>query len=67
MEGGGFAAARPSIVRKESGGALAWNQGHLPFKVSHLLGFQTFDLCWPQMTIDLHEKKFGSIYTPWAI
>ena len=32
MEGGGFAAARPSIVRKEIGGALAWNRGHLPFK-----------------------------------
>ena len=29
MEGGGFAAAQPSIVRKESGGALAWNRGHL--------------------------------------
>ena len=34
MEGGGIAAARPSIVRKESGGALAWNRGHMPFKVS---------------------------------
>ena len=31
MEGGGFAAARSSIVRKEIGGALAWNRGHLPF------------------------------------
>ena len=31
MEGGGFAAARPSIVKKEIGGALAWNRGHLPF------------------------------------
>ena len=31
MEGGGFAAARPSIVRKEIGGALARNRGHLPF------------------------------------
>ena len=30
MEGGGFAAARPAIVRKEIGGALAWNRGHLP-------------------------------------
>ena len=28
---GGFAAARPSIVKKEIGGALAWNRGHLPF------------------------------------
>ena len=34
MEGGGFAAARPSIVRKEIGGALAWNRGHLPFKTT---------------------------------
>ena len=33
MEGGGFAAARPSIVRKEIGGALAWNRGLLPFKI----------------------------------
>ena len=32
MEGGGFAAARPSIVKKEIGGALALNRGHLPFK-----------------------------------
>ena len=32
MEGGGFAAARPSIVRKESEGALA-----LPFNV--MLGY----------------------------
>ena len=32
MEGGGFAAARPSIVKKEIGGALAWNRGHLLFK-----------------------------------
>ena len=32
MEGGEFAAARPSIVKKEIGGALAWNLGHLPFK-----------------------------------
>ena len=31
MEGDGFADARPSIIRKESGGALAWNRGHLPF------------------------------------
>ena len=33
--GGGFAAARPSIVKEtENGGALAWNRGlHLPFKV----------------------------------
>ena len=31
---GGLAAARPSIVRKEIGGALAWNRGHLPFKVT---------------------------------
>ena len=29
---GGFAAARRSIVKKEIGGALAWNRGHLPFK-----------------------------------
>ena len=31
MEGGGFAAVRPSIVKIEIGGALAWNLGHLPF------------------------------------
>ena len=31
MERGGFAAARPSIVRTEIGGTLAWNRGHLPF------------------------------------
>ena len=37
MEGGGFAAARPSIVKKEIGGALAWNRGHLPFKSGLLL------------------------------
>ena len=30
---GGYAAARPSIVWKEIGGTLAWNLGHLPFKV----------------------------------
>ena len=29
---GGLAAARPSIFRKESGGALAWNRDHLLFK-----------------------------------
>ena len=34
MEGGEFAAARPSIVKKEIGGALAWNRGHLPFNAS---------------------------------
>ena len=34
MEGGGFAAVRPAIVRKEIGGALAWNRGHLPFNAS---------------------------------
>ena len=33
---GGFAAARPSILGKESGGALAWNRGHLPFKPHHI-------------------------------
>ena len=38
MEGGGFAAAWPSIVKKEIGGALAWNQGHLPFKVNKTYG-----------------------------
>ena len=32
MEGGEFAAAWPSIVKKEIGGTLAWNQGYLPFK-----------------------------------
>ena len=29
---GGFAAARPAIVRKE-GGSVAWNQSHMPFKM----------------------------------
>ena len=29
----GFAAAQPSIVRKEIDGALAWNRGHLPFNL----------------------------------
>ena len=33
MEGGGFAAAWPSLVKKEICGDLAWNRGHLPFKV----------------------------------
>ena len=28
--------ARPSIVRKEIGGALAWSRGHLPFKTMGL-------------------------------
>ena len=37
MEGGGCATARPSIVRKEIGGALAWNRGHLPFKFEVIL------------------------------
>ena len=37
MEGGGFAAAWPSIVRKESDDALAWNRGHLPFKPEHVV------------------------------
>ena len=32
---GWFAAARPSIVKKEIAGALAWNRGHLPFKKWH--------------------------------
>ena len=35
-----FAAARPSIVRKESGGALAWNRDHLPFKLGFRLTMQ---------------------------
>ena len=42
MEWGGFAAARLSIVRKEIGGALAWNRGHLPFKVSRMKQEKTF-------------------------
>ena len=33
MEGGGFAATQPSIVKNEIGGALAWNRGHLPFNM----------------------------------
>ena len=38
MEGGGFATARPAIVKKEIGGALAWNRGHLPFNKEHVVG-----------------------------
>ena len=36
MEGGGLAAARPAIVRKEIGGALASNRGHLSFNIVDL-------------------------------
>ena len=39
MEG---AAARPAIVRKESGGTLAWNWGHLPFNT--VLGLLTTEM-----------------------
>ena len=42
MEGGQFAAAQPSIVRKEIGGALAWNRGHLPFKLLSKKGIATY-------------------------
>ena len=31
----GFAAARHSIVKKEIDGALAWNRGHMPFKIAY--------------------------------
>ena len=33
MDEGGLAATRPSIVEKESGGALTWNRDHLPLMV----------------------------------
>ena len=46
MEGGGFAAARPSIVRKEIGGALNWNRGHLPFNHKQLTDTQFLQSPW---------------------
>ena len=51
-KGVGFAAARPSIIRKESGGALAWNQGHLPltFMLWQCLSKHCF-FCWKHLAI----------------
>ena len=56
MEGGGFAAARPSIVRKEIGGALAWNQGHLPFKAKEYYVKKIWD-DESHIILQIHKNK----------
>ena len=58
MEGGGFAAARPSIVRKEIGGALC-------LKLSDLYALDSTIMPWIINTA-LLRCTFNTVKTPFA-